>query len=141
MDFVDGSDGFQQPTYELEPRRDERFLPHQVKKVVEDVVSKKLKGMVYDDEKCKDACTDIGEAVKKRYFGFDRRSDLLYRFCAAELGYVRYKIITQTVIGQVKDQGAYVTSRCLWDHQKDNYASWWFKNVRSTYLSLSLLNV
>ncbi|GAB5363597.1 hypothetical protein AAMO2058_000897200 [Amorphochlora amoebiformis] len=126
MDFVDGSDGFQQPTYELEPRRDERFLPHQVKKVVEDVVSKKLKGMVYDDEKCKDACTDIGEAVKKR---------------VKELGYVRYKIITQTVIGQVKDQGAYVTSRCLWDHQKDNYASWWFKNVRSTYLSLSLLNV
>ena len=37
--------------------------------------------------------------------------------------------MTQCVIGQVQGQGAFVASRCLWDTETDNYASFAFKNA------------
>lgn len=40
----------------------------------------------------------------------------------------RYKIVVQVTIGQMKDQGVRVASRCLWDTATDNYASVQFKN-------------
>jgi len=41
----------------------------------------------------------------------------------------RYKIIVQGTLGQMKDQGVRVASRCLWDTSVDNYASTTFSNV------------
>ena len=35
----------------------------------------------------------------------------------------RYKLIVQVTIGQTKDQGVRIVSRCLWDTATDNYAS------------------
>mmetsp|Transcript_18535 Transcript_18535/g.25772 ORF Transcript_18535/g.25772 Transcript_18535/m.25772 type:complete len:129 (+) Transcript_18535:53-439(+) len=113
MDFEDGDEGFLQPTYELEPKKEEKFMQQKVKAVVKEVMDAKLKNMQYEDEKARKLSTEISQCVKDKI---------------KELGYTRYKIVVQTVIGEVRDQGAYVTSRCLWDHQKDNYASWWFKN-------------
>jgi len=49
---------------------------------------------------------------------------------AAELNIPRYKIVVQVTIGEVKSQGVRVASRCLWDTESDNYASYSFKNVR-----------
>ena len=49
---------------------------------------------------------------------------------AAGLNIPRFKVIVQTVIGQMKDQGIRVASRCLWDTSTDNYASVSYKNVR-----------
>ncbi|CAM9665951.1 unnamed protein product, partial [Laminaria digitata] len=40
----------------------------------------------------------------------------------------RYKIVVQVTIGEMKDQGVRVASRCLWDTATDNYASVNFKN-------------
>ena len=34
-----------------------------------------------------------------------------------------YKIIVQTVIGEITGQGVRVASKCLWDDQNDNWAS------------------
>jgi len=36
------------------------------------------------------------------------------------------------VIGEVKGQGAYIASRCLWDTETDNYSSFSMKNVSRT---------
>ena len=46
----------------------------------------------------------------------------------AELNVSRYKFVVQVTIGQLKDQGVRITSRCLWDTQTDNYASVDYKN-------------
>jgi hypothetical protein len=51
--------------------------------------------------------------------------------CAADVDLPRYKIIVQVVLGEMKNQGARVASRCLWDTDTDNYASVSFKNVRA----------
>ncbi len=113
MDQYDDDEGFQQPTYEMAPREGEKFLPHQVRKVVKKVMDAMLKDAKYDDAKSKQMSLDLCQAVKER---------------VKELGYARYKIIVQSIVGQVNNQGAYVTSRCLWDSTKDNYASISFKN-------------
>jgi hypothetical protein len=41
----------------------------------------------------------------------------------------RYKIIVQTTVGQLHDQGIRVASRGLWDPNTDNYASASYANV------------
>ena len=46
----------------------------------------------------------------------------------------RFKIIVQTTIGQMRDQGIRIASRCLWDAATDNYASCSYSNVRTTYI-------
>merc|ERR1712146_424231 len=99
--------------HQLGPYPGEKFMQHEVRAVLEQVMNSKLKDMQYDDAKARTMSTEIADEAKTKI---------------KALGYKRYKIIIQTVIGQVKDQGAYVTSRCLWDVQKDNYASYWFKN-------------
>ncbi len=60
-------------------------------------------------------CEDICETIKKR---------------VKEECYIpRYKLVCQVALGEMKDQGVRVTSRCLWDPDSDNYASAYFKNV------------
>ena len=39
-----------------------------------------------------------------------------------------YKVVVQTVIGEISGQGARVASKCLWDDANDNYASYTFAN-------------
>jgi len=40
----------------------------------------------------------------------------------------RYKIVVQVSIGQMKDQGICIASRCLWATATDNYASASYQN-------------
>ena len=49
----------------------------------------------------------------------------------------RYKIIVQVTIGELKDQGIRVASRCLWDVSTDNYTSVSYTNVSSYRLNLT----
>ena len=46
----------------------------------------------------------------------------------------RYKIIVQVTIGELKDQGIRVASRCLWDVATDNYTSVSYTNVRKSFM-------
>ena len=41
----------------------------------------------------------------------------------------RYKLAIQVVYGELKGQGIRVTSKCLWDANFDNYASFAYHNV------------
>ena len=49
-------------------------------------------------------------------------------FLLSGLRICRFKVVVQTVVGQMKDQGIRVASRCLWDTSTDNYASCQYKN-------------
>jgi len=50
-------------------------------------------------------------------------ADKIKTKCKNTLNLPRYKLIVQVTIGQKKDQGVSITSRCLWDTSTDNYAS------------------
>lgn len=55
----------------------------------------------------------------------------------------RYKIVVQTNVGQLKDQGIRIASRCLWEPNTDNYASTSYSNVSKEiqYLSYCSLRI
>jgi hypothetical protein len=59
---------------------------------------------------------------------------------APALGYDRYKLIVQVVLGENRQQGVRVMSRCLWDPDTDNYASYSFKNVRGAWAQAGQLH-
>jgi tctex1 domain-containing protein 2 len=40
----------------------------------------------------------------------------------------RYKLIVQSVLGQQKQQGARVASRCLWDTDVDGYSTYYYQS-------------
>lgn len=58
--------------------------------------------------------SDIANKIKRR--------------CKEKLHIPRYKLVVQVTIGQMKDQGVMITSRCLWDTSTDNYTSANFQN-------------
>ena len=45
-----------------------------------------------------------------------------------QLSIPSYKVVVQTVIGQLNGQGVRVASKCLWDEQNDNYSSFTYTN-------------
>jgi hypothetical protein len=55
-------------------------------------------------------------------------ADKIKEQCKTAMNVPRYKIMVQVTIGQMKDQGVKITSRCLWDTAMDNYATISFKN-------------
>jgi hypothetical protein len=71
------------------------------------------------DEKWIEDWADFGDEFE------DLSKDLCDKIkarCLQELTIPRYKVVVQVTIGQRKDQGVRVTSRCLWDTSTDNYA-------------------
>ena len=93
---------------------DTRFSPAPVKRVIDAVLQERLTGKEYDEADAKEWSIEISEDVKAR---------------VKELAYKRYKIIVQVTIGELRDQGVRVASRCLWATPTDNYASSSFQNV------------
>jgi len=102
-----------EPSYRLTPANNSRFIPRSVELIIKETLEKRLRTLIFDDSHCKvlamELCGEIKERVKA-------------------LNIPRYKIVLQSVIGEVKGQGAYIASRCLWDTETDNYAAFSFKN-------------
>jgi tctex1 domain-containing protein 2 len=92
-----------------------RFYPSKAKIVIDRVLKEELEEQVYDEDNARLQSLRI--------------SDLIREGIQEMLWNTRYKIIVQTTIGQLRDQGISVASRCLWDPNFDNYASSDFKNV------------
>ncbi len=61
----------------------------------------------------------------------------IIKFVIESLGKSRFKIVVQTTIGKLKDQGIRIASRCLWDPNTDNYASCKYSNVSMTLTCFS----
>merc|ERR1711934_7593 len=96
-------------TYLLGPKDEEKFDSAKVKEVITEVFQKKFgEGFEYNADDAADMGTDVCTEIQDR---------------VKELGYVRYKIITQVTLGEIKGQTMRIGSRCLWDLSTDNSAS------------------
>ncbi|GMH69773.1 hypothetical protein TrVE_jg4210 [Triparma verrucosa] len=112
------------PTYIMTPSETEKFYPSEVKAIADAVMKEELDGdkitkqMVedwYDDgEDFENLSKSIADKIRQRV--------------KETLNVNRYKLVVQVTLGQMKDQGVRITSRCLWDTQTDNYASIDYKN-------------
>ena len=103
-----------EPSYRVRPSEGSRFVPRPVELIIREVMEARLRSAVFDDGACKllalELCSEIKERVKA-------------------LQLPRYKVVLQSVLGEVKGQGAYIASRCLWDVDTDNYAAFSMKNA------------
>lgn len=103
------------PTYAMKPSEKEKFYPSQVKEICDSVMIRELEGREYDENAAKDWICVVADSIKAEIH--------------QKLTIPRYKIIVQVTIGQRKDQGVSIASRCLWDVHYDNYASVHFTNT------------
>eukprot|EP01041_Mallomonas_annulata_P002020 gene2020-3926_t len=102
------------PTYRMEPEEKEKFYPSQARVIAQKIVEEELKDQEFDEEDAQVWSKVISDKIREAV--------------VSNLSIMRYKIIVQTTIGQMKDQGVRIASRCLWDVQTDNYASTSYKN-------------
>ena len=100
-------------TYRLEPREQERFYPSKVQELIKEVVHKHLDGKEYDHNQAKNWAEEIANQIK---------------VATKQLNIPSYKIVVQTVIGEVNGQGVRVASKCLWDEANDNFSSFTYTN-------------
>ena len=99
-------------TYRLEPSR--KFEASKVKAIIDDVFENYLKKEeTYDHKAERQLVKSLAEIIKGR---------------VKELNYERYKIVCTVTIGQLKEQGLRIGSRCCWDAKWDTYAESSFKN-------------
>ena len=100
-----------EPTYRMKPYDEKKFSPSAVQKACEEVVNAALTGKAWNGEEEAVWAVDITEQIKEK---------------VRAMGFDRYKIVCQIVLGQNKQQGVRVASRCLWDTETDSYASYTF---------------
>ena len=67
----------------------------------------------YDQEVCKQLTSTLADAIKTR---------------VKELGYSRYKLVTNVAIGQVQQTSVAFASRCIWNDHFDSFAEYTYKN-------------
>ncbi len=99
-----------------------RFYASQAKAICESVTTSVLDKKAWRGEEEPVWSVQIAEQVKQRI--------------KSEMNIPRYKIVVQVIIGEMKDQGVRVASKCLWDADSDNYASYSFRNVSARVPSL-----
>ena len=98
-------------TYRTDPVN--KFSRKEVTDVIEEALNEHLEGQTYNHEFCKATSKKLSDVIKQR---------------VKYIGYNRYKLICLVYMGQVKNQGMRIASRCLWNTQFDNVAEASFRN-------------
>ena len=100
----------------MKPRAGTKFLKGDVEKAMQKICREKLEGRAYVFEEVqpliKELCAELQQKV-------------------VQLGYERYKLVSQVTVVEAAQQGIRIASRCLWDPEVDNYAEY-------TYTSQSM---
>nr|NP_001027637.1 dynein light chain [Ciona intestinalis]XP_009858519.1 dynein light chain isoform X1 [Ciona intestinalis]BAB85847.1 dynein light chain [Ciona intestinalis] len=94
-----------QNTYKVDP--DKKFEPGKVQAILEQVLMDKLEDVEYNSVISRELSKQISDKILK---------------ILKTLGYNRHKLVVLVNIGQLKDQGTRVSSRCLMDTKRDSWA-------------------
>ncbi len=84
-----------------------------MKSCIEEVILRNVKDREYDHATAKSQAESISDQIKMQ---------------VKALNIPNYKIVVQTVIGEITGQGVRVASKCLWDDSNDNWASFTYQN-------------
>ncbi|XP_055364270.1 dynein light chain Tctex-type protein 2B isoform X1 [Betta splendens] len=111
---MEGSD-----SYLIRPNHQHKFKAAVVKECIRDVVRERLGGVQYDPEAAPDLSRSLADSIKDRV---KTNSSCSSPSFPVDVGFDRYKLVVQVVIGEQRGQGVKMSSRCLWDADTDNYA-------------------
>ncbi|XP_072879889.1 dynein light chain Tctex-type protein 2B isoform X1 [Chlorocebus sabaeus] len=103
-------------TYILRPVFQQRFRPSVVKDCIHAVLKEELANAEYSPEEMPQLTKHLSENIKDKL---------------KEMGFDRYKMVVQVVIGEQRGEGVFMASRCFWDADTDNYTHDVFMNSRS----------
>jgi len=103
------------PTFKLEPEDDERFYPSRVSKILQNTLEDRLKREDFDVQNSPALTEELVRLVRARVKDGCPKME-------------RYKLAVQVIVGENKGQGIRVTSKCMWDPNIDNHASYTFVN-------------
>nr|XP_006815332.1 PREDICTED: tctex1 domain-containing protein 1-like [Saccoglossus kowalevskii] len=90
------------------------FVSDKIQPLIQTVLEEKLSHETYNAEKCAELSKSISQEIKLRI---------------KALHYDRFKIVCTVSIGEKKNQDIMMGSRCVWDTDKDNYASGSYANA------------
>lgn len=100
--------------YLVEPKDHEKFYPSKVTNEVRKILKENLDDFEIDDQSV---------AMKT-----EELTSLIRNSVKENLNLPRYKLVVQVVLGLLKGQGIRFASKCLWDTNSDNFASYTYKN-------------
>ncbi|XP_070562361.1 dynein light chain Tctex-type 5-like [Ptychodera flava] len=104
---------FFQNTYKIEPDDGTLFNPTKVRQMLESTLEHYLHDKTYEHQTSKVLSSKISEVIRHRVKSMEFR---------------RYKIVVNVVIGELRNQGLKMVSRCVWNSSTDNFASATYKN-------------
>ncbi|XP_071484988.1 dynein light chain Tctex-type 5-like [Diadema antillarum] len=99
-------------TYRMEPRN--RFVAERVEPILKEILEKHLEKAVYEPIQCSQLAKTVVAEIKQQ---------------VKELNFERYKIVCLVDIGEKRSQDFHMGSRCLWDSQRDTFATASYENT------------
>lgn len=97
-------------TYQLEPTPEQnKFYTEKVSRIIKSVLEKYLADVEYDYATFSKLTTELSDRIKEKV--------------KEELELPRHKVVSFVSVGQMKDQGVRVGSRCVWNPAWDHFAS------------------
>ena len=91
-----------------------RFHPSKVKEKIEQAITEMVKDKEYNHREAEKLAIEVSNKI---------------RDTVKDLSIPSYKILVQTVIGEIGGQGVRIASKSLWDDKNDNWASFTYSNV------------
>ncbi|XP_074640364.1 dynein light chain Tctex-type 5-A-like [Tubulanus polymorphus] len=100
-----------EPTYKTQP--DKRVFPEKCQRIISDCFEKKLHDVKYQAQACNKLGKDLATLIKNQ---------------VKMLGYKRFRIIVDVMLGPVDNTSVTVSSQCLWNPLTDTYAECSYRN-------------
>ncbi|KAM9503244.1 dynein light chain Tctex-type protein 2B isoform 2-T2 [Salvelinus alpinus] len=100
-------------TYLIRPNYHHKFKAAVVKECIRDILREQLSGVQYDPDEVGVLSRSLADCIK------DKLKDV---------GFDRYKLVVQVVIGEQRGEGVKMAARCFWDADTDSYAQDIFMN-------------
>uniref|UniRef100_A0A8D1XBA3 choline-phosphate cytidylyltransferase n=1 Tax=Sus scrofa TaxID=9823 RepID=A0A8D1XBA3_PIG len=107
--------GESENTYILRPIFQQRFRPSVVKDCIHAVLKEELANAEYSPEEMPQLTKRLSENIKDKLKG---------------MGFDRYKMVVQVVIGEQRGEGVFMAARCFWDADTDNCTHDVFMNLK-----------
>ena len=100
-------------TYRIEPLQ-RKFYADKISKIIKSVLEEALTDLEYDYKTFSRLTSELSDRIKEKV--------------KEHLNLPRHKLVSFVSVGQMKDQGVRVGSRCVWNPAWDHYASASYQN-------------
>uniref|UniRef100_A0A671QCB1 Tctex1 domain-containing protein 2-like n=2 Tax=Sinocyclocheilus anshuiensis TaxID=1608454 RepID=A0A671QCB1_9TELE len=100
-------------TYLIRPNYKDKFKAGAAKECIREILREQLYGVQYDPEEVPTLSRALADSIKHKL---------------RDVGFDRYKLIVQVVVGEQRGEGVKMAARCFWDADTDSYAQDIFMN-------------